>query len=137
MATLCYNIKLELGGKTLIGVTQDDLSISARTKESITKDDSGVKQKKIVGHDITFKVAGICDMTGGDSNKLDNDDIITMAYAVGNSAVLSLTYLRSDGQSYEGDAVITGYSESSPASPDSDMTYSLDLKVMGELEATS
>ena len=130
MATLCYNIRLQIGGKTLIGVTQDDLSISAVTKESITKDNEGVKQKKITGHDITFKVAGICDMVGGSTTVLDNDDLISMAYATGDSAKVDINYLRSDGAEYEGVAVITGYSESAPADPDSDATYSLDLKVI-------
>lgn len=133
MSTLCYNIRLQLGDKTLIGVTQDDLSVSAITKESITKDNSGVKQRAITGHDISFKVAGIIDMTGGSSSVLDNDDIITMAQLTGDSAELELTYLRSDGSTYEGTAVISGYSESSPADPDSDATYSLDLKVIGDI----
>ena len=137
MATLCYNIRLQLGDKTLIGVTQDDLSVSAITKESITKDDNGVKQKAITGHDVTFKVAGIIDMTGGSSSVLDNDDLIDMAQETGSSAELDLTYLRSDGAAYEGVAVITGYSESSPADPDSDATYSLDLKGIGDLAIVS
>jgi len=133
MATVCYNIKLQLEGKTFIGVTQDDLSISAITKESITKDNQGVKQKAITGHDVTFKVAGIIDMTGGSSSVLDNDDIIDLALATGDSAEYDISYLRSDGNQYDGVAIITGYSESSPADPDSDATYVLDLKVIGDL----
>lgn len=135
MSTLCYNIRLSVEGKTFIGVTQDDLSIAPRTKESITKDDSGVKQKAIVGHDITFKVAGITDMTGGGASVLDNDDIINLALATGESAELSVVYSRSDGQAYAGTAIITGYSETNPSDPDSDPTYSIDLKVLGTLTA--
>ena len=137
MATLCYNIRLLIDDKVLIGVTQDDLNISTRTKDSITKDDSGVKQKSIAGHDITFKVAGLTDMTGGGTDVLDNDDIIALALLTGDSAVLPIVYSRSDGQAYEGEAIITGYSETNPADPDSDAAYSLDLKVQGDLEEVS
>ena len=50
-----YNIAFKIGGSTLAGRTQDDLTIAARTKESITKDDQGATQSSINGHDITFR----------------------------------------------------------------------------------
>ena len=44
---LGYNISISLNGKTVVGRTQEDLSISANVKESITKDDQGVKQSAV------------------------------------------------------------------------------------------
>ena len=131
-----YNIRLKINGKTLIASTQDDLTVSPKTKESITKDSQGVKLKEIVGHDVTFKCSGIIDMTGGSASVLDNDDIIDLALAKGEDAVFPLTYMRSDGTTYYGDCIITGYSESTPAAPDSEATYSLDFRVSGELSTS-
>ena len=36
-----YNIALKLDSKTILGRTQDDLSISSTTKTNLTKDDDG------------------------------------------------------------------------------------------------
>ena len=55
MAVAGYNIALKLDTDqcTLAGRTQDDLTIAARTKESLTKDDSGSPQVAVVGHDAS------------------------------------------------------------------------------------
>ena len=54
-----YNIAFKLGGKTIEGRTQDDLTVAARTKESLTKDDQGNAQVVVSGHDITFRASGL------------------------------------------------------------------------------
>ena len=57
-----YNIALTIGGKTLCGRTQDDLTIAAKVKESITKDDEGETQRRITGHDVSFSVSGLIEV---------------------------------------------------------------------------
>ena len=133
-----YNFRFKVNSKNFVGVTQDDMSISAITKESITKDDGGVKRKAVTGHDITFKVAGIMMLDSSTSSTaLDNDDIIALALSTGSSAVIPFTYVRSSGQAYTGNCIITGYSESTPADGESDSTYSLDIAVDGAMSAQS
>lgn len=124
-----YNVALMVNGKTLVGRTQDDLTISALTKESITKDEKGNKLSVITGHEVTFRCAGIMEITSTDSQKLDRDAIIDLALATGEEAEIEVTYGPEDGTEYHGTAVITGYSESTSA--EGDATYTLDLKISG------
>ena len=123
--TAGYNIRLKVEDKYLIGVTSDEVSVSPNTKTSIVKENQGTKQEAITGHTVTFSVSGLIDNTGGDSTMLDNDDIIALAVLTGDSAVVDIDYIRSNGDEYTGTGVITGYTESTPASPDEDSTYSL------------
>jgi predicted secreted protein len=123
-----YNIAFKIGGSTFAGRTQDDLTIAARTKESITKDDAGSTQSSINGHDITFRASGLVDVTGG-TNILDRDDIITDVLKTGSAAVLAFTYTTTGGSTLSGNCVITNYSESSNA--EDDATYTIDLKTTG------
>lgn len=128
-----YNISLTIGGKTLLGRTQEDLSIAAVTKTSITKDDLGVQQEQVVRHDVTFKVAALLSLDSETTHtKLDRDDVIALALATGSSAVVAVQYLCTGGDTYGGSAIITGYSESSSGEVDSDSTISLDLKITGD-----
>ncbi len=125
-----YNIAFKIGGSTLAGRTQDDLTIAARTKESLTKDDAGSTQVSVTGHDITFRATGLVDITGG-TNILDRDDILADALKTGTSAVLAFTYVCASGATYTGNCVITNYSESSNASDDA--TYTVDFRVTGDM----
>lgn len=128
-----YNISLSIGGKTILGRTQDDLSIAAVTKTSITKDDQGVQQEKVVRHDVTFKVSALLSINAAnESTQMDRDDVIALALATGSSAVVAVLYTCTGGATYGGNAIITGYSESSSAEVDSDTTLSLDLKIIGD-----
>lgn len=129
-----YNISLTIGTKTLLGRTQDDLTIAAVVKESITKDDAGVMQRKVVRHDVSFRASALLDLNGTTSTQLDRDDVIALALATGTSAVVAVQYLCTGGDTYGGRAIITGYSESSSADPDSDTTISLDLQITGDFE---
>ena len=47
------------------------------------------------------------------------------------SAVVAVQYIVTGGNTYEGNGIITGYSESSSAELDSDTTLSLDIKIIG------
>ena len=123
-----YNIAFKIGGSTFAGRTQDDLTIAARTKESITKDDQGATQSSINGHDITFRATGLVDVTGG-TNILDRDDIIEDVLKTGSSAILAFTYTTTGGKVLSGNCVITNYSESSNA--EDDATYTIDLRTTG------
>lgn len=123
-----YNIAFKIGGSTFAGRTQDDLTIAARTKESITKDDQGATQSSINGHDITFRATGLVDVTGG-TNILDRDDIIEDVLKTGSSAVLAFTYTTTGGKVLSGNCVITSYSESSNS--EDDATYTIDLRTTG------
>jgi len=126
-----YNIAIKLNSKTVVGRTQEDLSISALSKESITKDNAGVKQSKVTGHEVTLKVAALCEVGNSETTKIDRDDVIEMALKVGSEAIIPITYVCAGGDTYAGNAIITGYSESSAADPDTETTLSLDLKVTG------
>lgn len=133
-----YNIAFKIGtgssAKTLAGRTQDDLTIAARTKESLTKDDQGATQVSVIGHDVTFRASGLIDVTGG-TNKLDRDDILADALKTGTQAVIAFTYMATGGASYTGNCVITNYSESSNASDDG--TYTVDFRVTGSMTLVS
>lgn len=125
-----YNVALKVGTKTLVGRTQDDLTISALTKESITKDEKGNKISVITGHDVSFRCAGVMEVTDdGQATKIMRDEILEMALKTGADAEIEVTYGPEGGAIYGGKAVVTGYSESTSA--EGDATYSLDLKISG------
>lgn len=128
-----YNISITLGGtgKTVLGRTQEDLNIAAVTKTSITKDDAGVQQEKVVRHDVTLKVTALMSFNGTSATTIDRDDVIALALATDSSAVVAVQYLVTGGNTYGGNGIITGYSESSSAELDSDTTLSLDVKIIG------
>ena len=133
-----YNIALNINGKTVLGRTQEDLTISAVVKESITKDDLGETQRSVVRHDVTFRVAALLSLNEtGQTTKLDRDDVIALALATGSEAVIPVQYLCQGGDTYGGNAIITGYSESSSADANADTTLSLDLQVTGAFSKVS
>jgi len=128
-----YNISLQIGTKTLLGRTQDDLNISANIKESLTKDDQGAKQYAVTSHTVTFAVSAILSInpSTGTPTQLDRDDVIAMALKTGSEAIVAVKYLCSGGDTYGGNAIITGYTESSSSSADEDATISLNLQISG------
>lgn len=123
-----YNIRIKLEDKYLIGVTSDEVSVSPNTKESITKEDAGVKQEAVISNTVTFNISGLIDMTGSSGTVLDNDDILEMACKTGDAAVVDIDYVRGSGTAYSGTGIITGYTETNPADPDEDPTYSLTVE---------
>lgn len=126
-----YNVALRVDGKTLAGRTQDDLSIEAILKESQTKDDKGNTKRKVVGHNVSFSVSGLMDMTVDDAEtKLSRDDVKALALKKGETAVVDIRYGADGGKTYGGKAIITRYSESTAANGDA--TYGLELSISGE-----
>lgn len=123
-----YNIRIKVNDKYLIGVTSDEVNVSPNTKESLVKENAGVKQESITGHNTTFNISGLIDMTGGDNTMLDNDDILDLATKTGAAAVVDIDYVRGSGTAYTGTGIITGYTETHPADPDEDPTYGLTVE---------
>ena len=124
-----YNIALKVNGKTLAGRTQDDLNIAAKTKDSLTKDDKGNANETVTGHDVTLKAAGLMDNTAGEATKLTRDEVIALSLLTGDEAKVAVKYGADGGKIYGGNAIITGYSESTNAQGEA--TYGLDLKISG------
>lgn len=120
-----FNVYLTTGGKTFVAVTSDELSVDTNTKESATKDDAGVKNKRVSSHVYNFSVQGILDVTDSTATRLNNDAIIALAYS---KQPITIVYERGNGTNYTGTAVPTGYSETTPADPDEDSTYALQLR---------
>ena len=114
-------------------MTSDELSVDTATKESTTKDDAGVKNKRVTSHTFNFTVSGLFDVTDTTATRLNNDAI--MALALGTNPI-AIVYDRGNGQNYSGTAIIAGYTETTPADPDEDSTYSLQLRSR-DLEAVS
>lgn len=128
-----YNTVLKLAEssaskKALVGVTSDTFARQANVKTSITKTDAGTKRVKATTIDDTFTVSGVC---GYDSTLLSRFDIMQL---VGKT--VSFEYVISEataggGGTVSGEALVTGYSEDTPADPETDATYSLNLQVTG------
>ena len=124
-----FNCRLKVENKLLAGTTQDDLNISAVTKDSITKDDAGNKKSTIVGHEVTFSVSGIVTLGATEGTHLSRDEIIALSLLTGDAAKVGVEYVAGDGAVYEGEAVITSYSEGSGS--EEEATYGLNLKISG------
>ena len=126
-----YNIALKIGGKTMVGRTQDDLTIAATVKESIDKDDAGTKRFSVTGHEVTFKVSAMMsvDAVGSGVQKVNRNFLIEQALKESSAAVVVVTYACANGDSYTGNAIMTNYSESSNA--EDEATLSADFKVTG------
>lgn len=133
-----YNIAFKLQSKTLAGRTEDNLNISAVTKESLTKDDQGEAKVSVTGHEVTFRATGLVDLnsgTGANANTIGRDAIVALALAKGSSAVIPFVYQVSGGASYTGNCIITSYGETSNASDEA--TWSIDCRVSGEMTLQS
>ena len=135
MALAGYNIafKLLVNGNylTLAGRTQDDLTIAARTKERLTKDDQGSTQVSVAGQDITFRATGLVDLSS--ATAITRDALLAYALEAGNNAFLEFKYaVDEDTESLCGYCVITNLTESSNASDDATLT--VDFRVVGAAE---
>ena len=131
-AELGYNIAFKVNNKTFAGRTQDDLTITPTIKESITKDDAGQKNSAVTGKEVTFSCQGLVVLTDtATTTKLVRDDIVELALATGDSAIIPFKYQASSGKILSGNCIITGYSESSNS--EDEATYSVDLKSTGAI----
>ena len=88
-------------------------------------------KKVVTGHDVSFKVSSLLEVGATGNTQLDRDEVIALALQTGTEAVIPLRYECEGGDTYGGNAIITGYSESSSANPDEDATISLDLEISG------
>lgn len=129
-----YNIAFKIDGRTIAGRTQDDMNIAAIIKESLTKDDKGNSRKKVTGHNVTFRAAGLMDNsnTGGEVTPLTRDEIIEMSLKTGDEAIVPVRYGAEGGVIYGGNAIISGYSESTNAQGDA--TIGLDFQISGDFK---
>lgn len=127
-----YNIAMQVDGKTLAGRTQDDLTIAAVTKDSLTKDDKGNSNQRVTGHTVTFRAAGLMDNTTGQATRLTRDEVLAMSLKTGEEAIIPIRYGAEGGKIYGGNAIITGYSESTNAQGEA--TYGLDLSISGDFK---
>lgn len=126
MAVAGYNIAFKVGGATLAGRTQDDLTVAARTTERLTKDDEGSPQTSVIGQDITFRCTGLVVVASENPSGMDRDDILQMVL---DSNAIAFAYRTSGGRTLSGNVVPVNYSESSNASDDA--TWTLDFRVVG------
>jgi hypothetical protein len=140
MALEGYNIafKIAVGTpktfKTFAGRTQDDLTIAARTRERLTKDDAGATQVAVVGQDVTFRATGLVELTS--ATAITRDQLIAYALQAGADAVFEFRYaIDGDSEYLTGSCVITNLSESSNASDDATLT--VDFRVVGNAEVDS
>lgn len=127
-----YNIAFKVDGRTIAGRTQDDMNIQAIIKESLTKDDKGNSRKKVTGHNVTFRAAGLMDNSEaeGEATPLTRDEIIELSLKVGDEAIVPVRYGADGGVIYGGNAIIAGYSESTNAQGDA--TLGLDFQISGD-----
>lgn len=131
-----YNIAFAIDGKTIAGRTEDNLTIAARVKESLTKDDRGNPQLEVTGHDVTFRASALARLSAtGQLQQLTRDDLIEMSLAVGPSAKYPVTYSAEGGETYTGVVIITNFSESSNASDEANV--SIDCRISGTLTPSS
>ena len=131
-----YNIAFMLNDKTLAGRTQDDLTITPTTKESITKDDQGNKQSMVIGQEVTFAAQGMVEVsTTGSITKLTRADLTEMALKTGSAAVYPFVYACAGGKSYSGNCVCTGYTESSNS--EDTASWTMNFKVTGSMAQES
>ena len=128
-----YNIAFKIGVgtpvsyKTFAGRTQDDLTIAARTRERLTKDDAGSTQVAVIGQDVTFRATGLVELTS--ATAITRDQLIGFALEAGANAVFTFQYATNGNDMLSGSCVITNLSESSNASDDATLT--VDFRVVG------
>lgn len=137
MAVAGYNIAFEYFANDqfqfrMAGAVQEDMTIAARTKESITKDDAGSPSLAVVGQDVTFRVSGICIVyPDNESGPPARDWWISQILA---GTEFTFWYVMQGGDMIVGTCVPTNYSESSNATDDA--TFTADFRVTGTVTTT-
>ena len=130
-----YNIATKINGKTVVGLTQDDLSVSPVIKESITKADAGNKRRKVTGHDVTISMtANLCVGTAG-ANEFGRDDLLAQSLKKGDEAEIPVLYACEGGANYSGTAVMSSYSESTNSEDIGQVT--IELTISGDFTLTT
>ena len=132
MAVAGYNIAFkqyvnEQFQFVMAGVVQDDMTIAARTKDRITKDDAGVSGFSVTGQDVTFRVSGLCIVYPGEESGPPARDW-WLAQML-RKEEFSFVYVMDGGATVSGTCIMTNYTESSNATDDA--TYTADFRVTG------
>jgi hypothetical protein len=127
MATtlLGYNLILKADTKTFAAVTSNSFSMSPEIKDSITKDDVGVKRKVQTGYSWEIAAEGLVTVKeSGETTIIDRNDIIA---AIKAKTVFDVVYgqTTSGSKVQAGEAIITAFSESSDS--ENEATYSVTL----------
>lgn len=131
-----YNFFFQYGSKKIAGVTDDQLQITPKTKESLTKDDEGEEDSAIVGHGVEISVNGLCYKNGqNETAALDLDDLMELNLKKGDAAKITFVYTRSTGKAYTGTCIPNGYTESSNS--EDYASFSQNFKIVGEMTAVS
>lgn len=120
------NILLKVNGKQFAGVTDDSFNLTPTIVDSQTKDDGGVKHRTVNGYEYDFSVSGVMSVSNtGETEFLDNVEIMKMAKAGTPVEFIYGNFTTNKGLQ-KGRAIISGYSESTPADG-SNGTYTLNL----------
>lgn len=129
---LGYNTVVKVGDKTFAGVSQDELTLTPELKESITKADEGNRRTQIVRVGGGISVSGLCS-TDSTATVLDRAGIIDMVLA---KQQVEVEY-KVGSTVYSGTGNVSSYRETTPADPNTDPTYTLDINLPNGLEKES
>lgn len=132
-----FKVSLSNGTSKLIaGTTQDDLTVTPTTKESITKDDLGIKRLVTTGNETTFSAT--FEIGYGDAVENNASGVLELAYLQGSDAIIPFQYYRPDGTDtytkLSGNCSVTSYKESSGSSDVA--TATVEFKTQGVVTRT-
>ena len=128
-----YNLILKVstdGGSTnkiLAATTSNSFDLKAVVKESIIKDDLGVKKTSVDNHEFEFSAEGfvLVNDTGDTGSQLDRDDLMDILIA-GDEVDFVYGGTATGDVVRTGKAIVLSYSEKSDS--ESDATYSVSFK---------
>lgn len=140
MKIVGYNIVLKAGtgpaAKIFAGTTSNTFNITAKVKDSITKEDKGTTNSIVTGYDTELTVDGVMEINEEEqkATRADREDIIDMVtkgepvdFVYGDPASKSVVR--------KGKMIITSYSETTDA--EGEATYTLSGKATTKLEKES
>lgn len=120
------NILFKANGKQFAGVTDDSFNLTPTIVDSQTKDDGGVKHRTVNGYEYDFSISGVMSVAEtGETEFLDNVEILKLAKG-GTPVEFVYGNFSNNKGLQKGKAIISGYSESTPADG-SNGTYTLNL----------
>jgi hypothetical protein len=127
MSLAANTVVIQFDGKTFIGLTSHNFSISPEVRTSITRD--GVTKEK-----VRFPYSGSIEAVAeikdvAETTKIDRNDAIAMVLS---TAPVEIIYTPGTGSdSYEGQIIITGFDEKAGA--DDTVTYTLNFEDDGTI----
>lgn len=130
-SVLGYNILVKAADKKFAGTTSNTFGITPEMKDSITKDDAGVKRSVFTGYTWEAQVEGLIMLkTVGETTIYDRNDIIDLVKA---GTIVEVTYgpATVGSKVQTGNAIISAFSESTDS--ENEGTFSITLKGTGPL----